>query len=143
MEFFPIAKGHSFSSNFNFTRDFIAFSKNKWNSFCKMDYFFFLINVQSQHRIFWLQLQVCHFHFLVLIDTWEIIWVLGSNSSYKHDNLLYRKSVRILWVRLLVILPLSWISCLTCLFFTFLARLEVYDIYIYFLMFQCSNVWLC
>ena len=104
-------------------------------SFLKIDQFFLLINVQIQHRIFRLQLQICQIHIVVMIKP----WVLHSISSYKHDNLLYGNSVRTLWVRLLAILHLSRNSCLTCLFFNLLARFEVYDICICFWMFECSN----
>ena len=60
----------------------------------------------------------------------------GSNqtlyciSSYKHDNL----------SRLLTVLLLSRYSCMTCLFFSLLARIEVYDIQICVQTFYFVNV---
>ena len=53
-------------------------------------------NVQVQHRIFRLQLEICQIRFLVLIKLSGFLRVLGSISSYKHDNLLYGNSVRTL-----------------------------------------------
>ena len=103
-----------------------------------------MINVQSKHCIFRLQLRICQIHFLVLlIKPWEILRVLGSISSYKHDNVLYGNSIRTLSVRLSAILLLSRNSCRTCLFFSLLTRYEVYDIYICFWIFEHSNVRFC
>ena len=102
LEYYPIAKVHYFPSNFNFARVFIASKKKKWNSFC--EFAKLLINVQLQHRIFWLQLRICQIHFLLLIEPLEILLVLGSISSYKHNKLLRENSVYTLWVRLLAII---------------------------------------
>ena len=100
--------------------------------------FLLLMNVQRQHHFFWLQLWNSFSD-----SNWTLRnSVLRSISLYMHDNLLYRNSVCTLWLRLLTIFLLLRNPYLRCLFFSLLARWEVYDICICFWMFEHSNVWL-
>ena len=100
----------------------------------------------SNHKITFFDCNCEFFKLLIcwfLIEPWKILRVLGSISSYTHDDLLCGNSVCTLWVILLAILLLSRNSFLTCLFFSLLARFKVYDICICFWMFERSNVWFC
>ena len=130
LDSFPIPKIHSFSNNFNSARAFIASSKNNEIDFANWSDFPLgkCPTITSHCSTITASLSNSYSG-----SNWalEITRVLGAISLYEHGN-----SVRTLWVRQLAIILLLRNSCLTFLFFSFLARFWVYDIYTCFSIFE-------